>query len=162
MTAARVRPGSVPSPRSFAGEGRPFSASGGRGGLSAHGKGVALAGHRRPFPRPARRIKELDRCARHDRADGVLVDKLGMSIPPEQNGEIVEPGNDPLQFDAVHEKYRYGSLALANMVQEHVLHVLGLLGGHGAVLLFFGGCKMAARRGGLIPLWYHQDRKSVV
>jgi hypothetical protein len=63
-----------------------------------------------------------------------------MTIPPEQNGEIIEPGNNSLKFDAIHEENRDRSLAFSNVVQEHILHVLGLLGCHGTVLLFVGGC----------------------
>src|SRR4051812_24922776 len=76
-------------------------------------------------------VEQLDRRARHDSADGVLVDELGMPVPTQQNGKIIKPGNDPLEFDTVHKKNRYRSFALPHMVQENVLNVLRLFVGHG-------------------------------
>src|SRR4051812_5024990 len=45
-------------------------------------------------------LEELDRRGWHDRGDGMLVDELGMGVPAQQHGKIVEPGDDPLQLDA--------------------------------------------------------------
>src|SRR5262249_41353743 len=62
--------------------------------------------------------------------DGVLVDKLGMSVPPEKHGEVVEPGYDALQLDPVHQEHRHRRLVLADGVEEHILDVLGFFCGH--------------------------------
>jgi hypothetical protein len=60
----------------------------------------------------------------------VLVDKLGLRIAPQQQAEVVKPGDNALKFDAVNEKYRHGHLLFANMVEEGVLQVLHLFTGH--------------------------------
>ncbi len=49
-------------------------------------------------------LEQLDRLARHDGRDRMLVDKLRMTIAPEQETEIVEPGDDALQFDAIDQE----------------------------------------------------------
>src|SRR5918998_1668444 len=139
MTAASVGPGSVSPPRSLAGAGGSGSASCGRVDLTCHGQGVAFALHGRGAFAWRARVEELDGRARHHRADGVLVDELGVPVPAEQHGEVVEPGDDPLELHPVDQEDGHGRLAFANVVQEHVLHVLGLLGGHGAVLLLMCG-----------------------
>src|SRR5690606_10096398 len=41
-------------------------------------------------------IKQLDRSAGHDGRDRVRIDELRLSISPEQQAEIVEPGDDSL------------------------------------------------------------------
>jgi hypothetical protein len=61
----------------------------------------------------------------------MLIDKLRMAIAAQQHREIVKPGDDALQFDAIHQKYRDGRLGFANVIQEDILHVLGLFSGHG-------------------------------
>src|SRR5690606_5748329 len=43
-------------------------------------------------------IEQLDRRAGHDGRDRVLVDQLRLRIAPEQQAEIVEPGDDALQL----------------------------------------------------------------
>ena len=78
------------------------------------------------------RIEQLDRSTRHHGADRVLVDELGVAVPAQQHGEIVEPGNDALQLHAVYEEHRHRRLAFADVVQEDVLHVLRLFAGHDA------------------------------
>src|SRR5882757_4341511 len=79
-------------------------------------------------------VEQLHRRDRHDGRNRVLVDKLRMAVAAQQHREVVEPGDDPLQFDAVHQEDRDGRLVLAQVVQEDVLnvlclfaHVLGLL-----------------------------------
>jgi hypothetical protein len=51
----------------------------------------------------------------------MFVDKLRMTIAPEQQAEIVEPGDNSLQFDPVHQKDRQWRLGLSNVVEEGVL-----------------------------------------
>src|SRR5690554_4803743 len=60
----------------------------------------------------------------------MLVNKLGLGVPTEQQTEIVEPRDDALQFDAVDEKDRHGDFLLTNVVEERVLQVLHLFTGH--------------------------------
>eukprot|EP01092_Planopodium_desertum_P015210 TRINITY_DN7939_c0_g1_i1.p1 TRINITY_DN7939_c0_g1~~TRINITY_DN7939_c0_g1_i1.p1 ORF type:complete len:127 (-),score=15.04 TRINITY_DN7939_c0_g1_i1:97-477(-) len=72
-----------------------------------------------------RRIEQLDRMRRHHGRNGVLVDELRMGIAAQQHGEIVEPGDDALQLDTIDQEYCHRCLALADMIQEHVLYVLG-------------------------------------
>jgi hypothetical protein len=76
-------------------------------------------------------IEQLNRRAGHDGADGVLIHELGVSIAAKQNGKIVKPGDDPLQFDTVHKENRYRRFAFPHVVQEHVLNILRFLIGHG-------------------------------
>ena len=76
-------------------------------------------------------VEQLDRRARHHRADRVLVDQLGMPVPAQQDGKVVEPGDDALELDPVHQEHGHRRLVLSHMVQEHVLNVLRLLIGHG-------------------------------
>src|SRR6185437_8898914 len=71
-----------------------------------------------------RRLEELNRLRRHHGRDRMLVDELRMRVAPQQDAEIVEPGDDPLQFHAIDEKYGDGRLVLSNMVEKHVLNVL--------------------------------------
>src|SRR5690606_36637547 len=66
--------------------------------------------------------------ARHDRADRVLVDKLGLPVTAQENAEIVEPGNDALQFDTIDQKYRNRHLGLADVIEKGVLQVLLIVG----------------------------------
>jgi len=51
----------------------------------------------------------------------VLVDKLRMTIPPEQETKIIEPGNDPLQLDAIHQKDCQRRLGFTYVIKEGVL-----------------------------------------
>src|SRR3546814_10612031 len=52
------------------------------------------------------RIEKLDRARRHHRRDGMLVDQLHVTVPAQQHREVVEPADDALQLDAVHQKHR--------------------------------------------------------
>jgi hypothetical protein len=71
-------------------------------------------------------IKQLDGLTRHNRRYRVLIDKLRMVVPAQQNAEIIEPGYDALEFHPVHQKYRYRQLVLSDVIQKYVLQILGL------------------------------------
>src|SRR5262249_35252091 len=64
---------------------------------------------------------QIDGLAWHDGRDGVLVDELRMPVTAQEHAEIVEPGNDALQLDAIDEESRERNLVLAHVVQERVL-----------------------------------------
>jgi len=66
-------------------------------------------------------VQERDGAAGHDCRDGVFVNELGVSIPAQKHAEIVEPGHDALEFDAVNEEYRQRRLMLSHVVEECVL-----------------------------------------
>ncbi|PAV93087.1 hypothetical protein WR25_25301 [Diploscapter pachys] len=72
---------------------------------------------------------QVHRAGRHDRGDGVLVDQLRLAVAAEQHGEIVEPGNDTLEFDALHQEHGDRGLGAAQRIQEEVLQ-RALLFGH--------------------------------
>ena len=61
-------------------------------------------------------------------------------VAPQQHREVVEPGNDPLQLDPVHEEDRDRRLILADVIEKHVLQVLALIGGHGSYPLLLAFC----------------------
>ncbi len=82
-----------------------------------------------------RLFKQLDGVPRHDGGDRMLVDKLRMTVTTEKNTEVVEPGDDTLQLDAIHEEYRQRNLALANVVEKGVLKVLRAIARHGVCLV---------------------------
>ena len=75
-------------------------------------------------------IEQLDRLNRHDRGDRMLVDKLRMVIAFEQNTEIVEPGDNSLELDAVHEKDRDRHFSFADVIEEDVLETVRSLASH--------------------------------
>ena len=76
------------------------------------------------IPGRAPAFKHLNRLARHDGGNGVLVDKLRVSIAAQKHAEIVERGDDARQFDAVDEKDGEWILGLPDRVQEQVLQIL--------------------------------------
>src|SRR5690606_36577260 len=76
------------------------------------------------------RVEQLERARRHDGRDRVLVDQLHVTIPAQQNREIVEPADDALQLYAVDEEDSDRGLGLADVIEEDVLDVLRLFGGH--------------------------------
>src|SRR6185312_5918971 len=115
--------------------------------------GSGWLAHRAAFG--LRGVEQLDRRARHHGADRVLVDELRVSVPAEQDGEIVEPGDDALQLDAVDQEHGHGGLVLPHMVQEDVLNVLRFLVGHGAILLLLVDVVACYRH---LPSW-HADRR---
>jgi hypothetical protein len=44
-----------------------------------------------------------------------------MTVAPEQQAKIVEPGDNALQLHAIDQEDRQGSLGLANVIEEGVL-----------------------------------------
>ena len=85
------------------------------------GRGAAVCGgagavHRLTPSRVPWRLEELNRPGGHHRGDRVLVDELRMRVAPQQHGEIVEPRDDALQFDAVHQEDGDRGLVLSDVV----------------------------------------------
>src|SRR5690606_38939461 len=74
-------------------------------------------------------LVQLDGRARHNGRDRVLVDQLDLTVPAQQNAEIVEPGNDALQLHAVDEEDCERGFRLSDSVEEGVLEVLFLIHG---------------------------------
>src|SRR6478609_4547462 len=66
-------------------------------------------------------FEQLDRRPRHDGRNRVLVDKLRMAVAPQQQAEIVEPGDNSLQLHSVDQKDRQGRFGFANVIKEGVL-----------------------------------------
>ena len=76
-------------------------------------------------------LSDLDRVAAYrvlaatrsslSEATGMLIDQLRLSIASEQQAEIVEPGDDALQLDAVHEENRDRDLLLPNVIEKRIL-----------------------------------------
>ena len=54
----------------------------------------------------------------------MLVHELRVTVAPEQQAEIVEPCDNPLQFHAIDQEDRERRLGFANMVEKGVLKVL--------------------------------------
>jgi hypothetical protein len=73
----------------------------------------------------------------------VLVNQLGVAIPPQQHTEIVEPGDDALQLDPVDQKYRQRDFVFPDVIEKSILQVLCAIGCHGRVPFF---CPRLARR----------------
>ena len=65
----------------------------------------------------------------------MLVHELRLSVAAEQNAEIVEPGDVPLEFYSIDQKNRDGRFALAHGIQKRVLQIL-LFVGHDETVLF--------------------------
>jgi hypothetical protein len=51
----------------------------------------------------------------------MLVDKLRVTVAPEQKTEIVEPGDNALQLHSVDQKDRQWRFGFANVIKEGVL-----------------------------------------
>jgi hypothetical protein len=79
-------------------------------------------------------VEQLDWAAGHDRGDSVLIDQLRMTIPAQQDAEIVEPGHDTLKFHSVHEEDREGNFVLSDVIEKGVLKVLRAIARHGSCL----------------------------
>src|SRR5437868_62903 len=75
-------------------------------------------------------LEELDRAGGHHCGDRMLVDKLRMTVPTQQDGEIVEPRDDTLQLDAVDQEDGDRRLVLADVVEEDVLDILRFFSCH--------------------------------
>ncbi len=56
----------------------------------------------------------------------MFVNQLRLTISAQQNTEIIEPSDDPLQLHTVDKKNRYGNLGFSNVIQESVLKVLSV------------------------------------
>src|SRR5450432_4716424 len=63
-------------------------------------------------------FEQLDRSARHDGRDRVLVDKLRMTVAPKQQAEIVEPGDNALKLHSIDQKDRQWRFGFANVIKE--------------------------------------------
>ena len=66
-------------------------------------------------------FEQLDGSARHDRRDRMLVDKLRMAVAPEQQTEIVKPGDNALQLHPIDQKDRQWRFGFANVIEKRVL-----------------------------------------
>jgi hypothetical protein len=51
----------------------------------------------------------------------MLVDQLGLCVPSQEQAEIIEPGNNALQLDSVHQEDRDGYLLLADVIEKRIL-----------------------------------------
>ena len=51
----------------------------------------------------------------------MLVHELGVTVPPQQHAEIIEPGHDALKLHTVNEEDRERRLVLADVIEEGVL-----------------------------------------
>jgi hypothetical protein len=56
----------------------------------------------------------------------MFIYQLRLAIAPQQDAEIVKPGNDTLQFDTVDQEDRHGNFGFPRVVQECVLKVLSV------------------------------------
>jgi hypothetical protein len=81
-------------------------------------------------------FEQLDRMPGHDGRNRVFVYELGMSVPPQQHAEIIEPGHHPLQLHSVHEEYREWDFGFAYVIEESVLKILCAIGCHGRFFRF--------------------------
>ena len=63
-------------------------------------------------------LKELDRLCWHDRRDRVLVHQLGVSVPAQQQREIIEPGDDTLKFHPIDQEDGDGGLVLLMLFRK--------------------------------------------
>ena len=54
----------------------------------------------------------------------MLINELGMPVATQQYAEIIEPGDDTLQFDAVDQEDRERNLVLADKIEKSVLEIL--------------------------------------
>jgi hypothetical protein len=89
-------------------------------------------------------LEQLNRLAGHDRRYGVLVNELGMPVAAQQYAEIVEPGDDTLQFDAVDQEDRERNLVLTDKIEKSVLKILWPLRSHVPVSYFVLGAVAGA------------------
>jgi hypothetical protein len=69
-------------------------------------------------------LEHLNRLAGHDRRYGMLINELGMPVATQQYAEIIEPGDDTLQFDAVDQEDRERNFVLADKIEKSVLEIL--------------------------------------
>lgn len=60
----------------------------------------------------------------------MLVNELGVTIPPEQHAEIVKPGDHALQFHTVDKEYRQRDFVLSDVVEKRILQILRAFARH--------------------------------
>jgi hypothetical protein len=53
-----------------------------------------------------------------------------VAVPTQQHAKIIEPGNDSLQLDAVHQENGERRFAFADVIEEGVLQILCAIGCH--------------------------------
>ncbi len=70
------------------------------------------------------RIEQLYLHRRHHRRDRMLVDQLRMPVASQQHRELIEPGDDSLQLNAIDEEDRDWRLVLPDVIQEDILNIL--------------------------------------
>jgi hypothetical protein len=78
-------------------------------------------------------LEHLNWLTWHDRRYRVLIDELRVPVTTQQHAEIIEPGNETLQFYSVDKKNRDRRLGLSDVIEERVLEVLRLLGCHASI-----------------------------
>ena len=85
---------------------------------------------RRCFARPSLEFGKqvVGRLRRHDRRDAMLVDQLAHSIAAQQQREGIEPGDDPLKLDTLHQEDRHRRFSSPYTVQKMILQREGLVG----------------------------------
>ena len=67
----------------------------------------------------------------------MFIDQLRMAVASQQDTKVVEPSNDALQLDAVHQEDGQRDFIFADFVEEAVLQPLLALGWHlGEIRLF--------------------------
>ena len=98
----------------------------------------------------ARELPRVHRLSRHDGGDRVLVDKLRLAVATEQDREVVEPGHDALQLDALDQKHGHRGFVLAQDVQKRILKVgrtarLAIVMRFRFLLRILGGLRLGTR-----------------
>jgi hypothetical protein len=69
-----------------------------------------------------------------------------MTIPPQQDAEIIKPGHDALKFYAIDQKNCERRFALAYVIEKSVLKILRSVGCHCRWSVFFCSQPPAAKR----------------
>src|SRR5262244_3391898 len=96
-------------------------------------------------------FEQLDRMTRHDCGYSVLIDELGVAVPPQQHTKIVEPGDHTLEFDPVHQKDCERCLVLTHMIEEGILKILRAVGRHCLCFHYSLAALSCARRVCTVP-----------
>ena len=66
----------------------------------------------------------------------MLVDELDDPLAPEQQREGIEPGDDALQLDALHQEDGHRDLGTTYIVQEMILQTQGLVGQYSGLFYY--------------------------
>src|SRR5262249_14227837 len=61
----------------------------------------------------------------------VFINKLRMPVATQQHAEIIEPGNDALEFHAIHQENGEWNFIFADVIEKGVLKILCAVGCHG-------------------------------